>query len=172
MHDNFKRLSIALALSVSLAAATPADADEIWVTNMKGTFFCTRAALGALRASKGSIVNLSSESGLIGQPGSAIYCASKGGVTLMTRSLALELAPEVRINCVCPGWVDTDMAREYLEANKGRAATRQEQDDAAPMKRMATAAEVAKAIAYLASDDAGFITGSALSIDGGSTAGH
>jgi NAD(P)-dependent dehydrogenase (short-subunit alcohol dehydrogenase family) len=145
--------------------------DRMIDTNMKGTFFCTRAALGALRASQGSIVNLSSESGLIGQPGSAIYCASKGGVTLMTRSLALELAPEVRINCVCPGWVDTDMARrDYINSSDDPAAALASVEADSPMARMAKPEEVAASILYLASDVAGFVTGVALAIDGGSTA--
>jgi NAD(P)-dependent dehydrogenase (short-subunit alcohol dehydrogenase family) len=89
--------------------------DETLDVNLKGTFFCIRAALAALRASKGNIVNVASDDGLMGQVGLAVYCASKGGVVNMTRAMALELAPDVRINCVCPGYIETDMVRDYIE---------------------------------------------------------
>ena len=91
----------------------------------------------------------------------------------MTRALALELAPHVRVNCVCPGYVDTDMVRrDTIEKAADPARAEAEVMSYAPLKRMARPEEIGKAIAYLASDDAGFITGAALSIDGGSTAGH
>jgi len=141
--------------------------------NLKGTFFCTRAALPALTARGGNIVNLGSDAGLIGEAGMAVYCASKGGVVNLTRALAVELARRVRVNCVCPGYVDTDMVRrDYIEASEDPGAAERAVSDYAPMKRIATAAEVAEAIVFLASDEAGFITGAALPIDGGTTAGR
>ena len=76
--------------------------------NLKGTFFCIRAAATALRESRGSIVNVASTSGLAGNANLSVYCASKGGVVLLTQALSAEFAPEVRVNCVCPGWVDTE----------------------------------------------------------------
>jgi len=109
---------------------------------------------------------------LIGEKKLSVYCASKGGVVNMTRALALELAPDVRVNCVCPGYTDTDMVRRDIEKAADPARAEAEAMSYAPLKRMARPEEVGKAIAYLASDDAGFITGAALSIDGGSTAGH
>ena len=91
----------------------------------------------------------------------------------MTRALALELAPQVRINCVCPGYVDTDMVRrDWIDKHADPASLEKMLCDYAPMKRMATPAEIANSILYLATVEAGFITGSALQIDGGSTAGH
>lgn len=146
--------------------------DRVLDINLKGTFFCTRWALPALRPGNGSVVNIASDAGLLGYRGSTVYCASKGGVVNLTRAMAIELAPDIRVNCVCPGWVDTDMARNHVEASHDPATARREIEDLAPMKRIATADEVAKAIAYLASDDAGFITGVALPIDGGETAGR
>jgi NAD(P)-dependent dehydrogenase (short-subunit alcohol dehydrogenase family) len=147
--------------------------DRTLNVNLKGTFFCCRAALGALRESQGNIVNIASDAGLMGNPNSSIYCASKGGVVNMTRAMALELAPAVRINCVCPGYVDTDMVRrDWIEQSDDPAALEKMLCDYAPMKRMATPAEIASAVLYLASAEAGFVTGSALQIDGGSTAGH
>ena len=88
------------------------DSDEaVWDatldTNLKGTFFCMRAAAGPLRDSGGNIVNVASDAGLIGEKGLSVYCASKGGVVNLTRAMALELAPTVRVNCVCPGYVDS-----------------------------------------------------------------
>ena len=147
--------------------------DETHDVNLKGTFFCIRAALAALRASNGNIVNVVSDVGLIGQAGLTVYSASKGGVVNMTRSMALELAPDVRVNSVCPGYVDTDMVRrDYIERADDPAAMEQEVVNYAPLKRIATPGEIATAILYLASDDAHFITGSALQIEGGSTAGR
>jgi len=154
------------------------DSDEaVWDTtldtNLKGTFFCMRAAAGPLRDSGGNIVNVASDAGLIGEQGLSVYCASKGGVVNLTRAMALELAPTVRVNCVCPGYVDTDMVRrDGIDQADDPQAAEQAIVDYAPLKRISKPAEIAKAIAYLAGEDALFITGSALQIDGGSTAGH
>lgn len=141
--------------------------------NLRGTFFCSRAALAALRVAQGNIVNVGSDAGLMGSPNLAVYCASKGGVVNMTRAMALELAPEVRVNCVCPGYVDTDMVRrDFIEKAADPQAAEQQILDYEPMKRMAEPAEIAQVILYLASPDARFVTGAAWQIDGGSTAGH
>ena len=136
--------------------------------NLKGTFFCIRAALPALTARGGNIVNLGSDAGLIGETGMAVYCASKGGVVNLTRALAVELARRVRVNCVCPGYVDTDMVRrDFIDTSEDPAAAERAVADYAPMKRIATAEEVAEAILFLASDAAGFITGANFSANGG-----
>jgi len=155
-----------------------ADSDEaMWDAtmdvNLKGTFFCIRAAHPHLAASGGNIVNVASDAGLIGEPGLSVYCASKGGVVNLTRALALELAPKVRVNCVCPGYVDTDMVRrDGIEQAADPAAAEQRLLDYTPLRRLARPAEIGRAIAYLASDDAVFVTGAALQIDGGTTAGR
>ena len=154
------------------------DSDEaVWDatldTNLKGTFFCMRAAADPLRESGGNIVNVASDAGLIGEKGLSVYCASKGGVVNLTRAMALELAPAVRVNCVCPGYVDTDMVRrDGIDQADDPQSAEQTIVDYAPLKRISKPTEIAKAIAYLAGEDALFITGSALQIDGGSTAGH
>ncbi len=146
--------------------------DETLNINLKGTFFCARAALPALRKNGGAIVNLASVSGLQGSVEGAVYSASKGGVVNLTRALAMELAPDIRVNCVCPGWVDTDMLRrDYVDLADDPAAAEREAMDESPLKRVATPEEIAIAIAYLASHDARFITGVALPIDGGISAG-
>lgn len=146
--------------------------DQMLDVNLKGTFFCIRAALAALRDSKGNIVNLASDAGLIGERNLAVYCASKGGVVNMTRAMALEFAPDVRVNCVCPGYVDTDMVRrDGIEQASDPVAAERALINMAPLKRIATPGEIATAIVYLASDDARFVTGAAFQIDGGTTAG-
>ncbi len=150
-----------------LAESDEAFWDSMIDINVKGTYFCSRAALPALEESGGVIVNLASIAGLEGYAGVTVYCASKGAIVNLTRAMAIELAPTVRVNCVCPGVVDTDMARSGLSEDGDLS----DQADWHPMKRVATAEEVAKAILYLASPDAGFITGAALPIDGGATAG-
>ena len=87
--------------------------------------------------------------------------------------MALELAPDIRVNCVCPGYVDTDMVRrDYIEKTGDPEESEQRLRDFAPLKRIATPEEIAHAISYLSADEARFITGSALQIDGGTTAGH
>ncbi len=141
--------------------------------NLKGAFFCCRAALPALRMSTGSIVNIASDAGLMGVPGIVVYCASKGGVVNMTRAMALEVAPDVRVNCVCPGFVDTDMTRrDQIEKADNPVAAEQSMIHDVPLRRIATPEEIAHSVLYLASFEARFITGTALAIDGGMTAGH
>lgn len=154
-------------------SVTEAVWDETLDTNLKGTFFCTQSALPHLRAAKGNVVNLASDAGLIGEIGLAAYCASKGGVVNLTRALALELAPDVRVNCVCPGYVDTDMVRrDVINASADPGTTEAALAATAPLNRIASPGEIATAILYLASDAARFMTGAALQIDGGTTAGH
>jgi meso-butanediol dehydrogenase/(S,S)-butanediol dehydrogenase/diacetyl reductase len=146
------------------------DYDWLMSTNVKGVFFCSQAAVPALRAARGSIVNVSSESGLVGNLNMALYCASKGAVTNLTRSLAFELAPDVRVNAVCPGATMTDMVTGQAGDPDGGSPDYQDLIDFTPMKRIAEPREIADAILYLANPAAKFVTGSMLSIDGGSTA--
>lgn len=145
--------------------------DRVLDANMKGTFFCSRAALPALKASKGNIVNVASESGIRGYGYTTAYCASKGAVVNLTRSMAMELAPDIRVNSVCPGVIETDMARDGFAINGDQDAGMRQQADQYPVKRIGHVDEVASAILYLASDAAGFINGVALPIEGGATVG-
>ena len=146
--------------------------------NLKGLVFCCRAAMPQLRKSKGNIVNISSDAGLMGCARITVYCGLKAGVVNMTRAMALEVAPDVRVNCVCPGYVDTDMIRrdwfERIAKDDPAKAVELEQAaiDYAPLKRLGTPADIAHGVLYLASEKASFVTGIALSIDGGTTAGH
>lgn len=157
-------------------AGTIAETDEnlwdhIMNINVKGSYFCSRAAAPALTKYKGSIVHLGSESGINGYAGTTAYCASKGAIVNLTRAMAMELAPEVRVNAVCPGVVNTDMARQGFAIEGDEERGIEQQRNSYPLQRVATAEEIASAILYLASDDARFITGESLIIDGGATVG-
>ncbi|MDE0755741.1 MAG: SDR family NAD(P)-dependent oxidoreductase [Woeseiaceae bacterium] len=174
--DAFGGLDI-LVNNAGVGAGRPiADCDEaMWDAhcdvNLKGLFFCCRAALPELRKSNGNIVNIASDAGLMGVPGIVVYCGTKGGVVNMSRAMALEIAPDVRINCVCPGYVDTDMIRISAKKKPDPEAYWQKMIDYAPLKRIASTDEIAHAVMYLASDHARFITGTSLAVDGGATAG-
>lgn len=158
-------------------AMTEADWDRVVGVNLKGTFFMCRHAIPSLEASGGCIVNVSSDAGLWGNKEAAIYCASKGGVTVLTKALAVELAPRgVRVNAVCPGDVDSPMIRYQAETfgggdPEGYLASLLAAYPQRPA-RFIRPAEVAELIAFLASDRAAPITGAAISIDFGLTAGY
>ena len=145
--------------------------DTTFATNVKGAFLMSRSALPALRAATGAIVNVSSYAGLVGFAGTAAYAASKAALVNLTRTMALDHAAEgIRVNCVCPGSVETEMIYQAWEAFPDPAAARRRWEEKHPLGRIATPDEVAKVIVFLASDDAGFITGVALPVDGGITA--
>ena len=148
---------------------TEEDWDQVMGVNAKGTFLGTKHAIPAMRqAGGGSIVNISSTAGLVASPsGSASYTASKGAVRLLTKSTAIQYAREgIRCNSVHPGPIDTDMIRETLTD----PARLEERMQRLPMGRVGTAEEIAYGVLYLASDEASFVTGSELVIDGGTTA--
>ncbi len=145
--------------------------DRILDVNLKGSYFCSRAAVPALTNSSGVIIHLGSESGINGYGGSTAYCASKGAIVNLARSMAMELAPHIRVNAVCPGVVDTDMARAGFAIAGDEDRGMEQQRNSYPLKRVATAKEIAAAILYLSSKDASSITGESLVIDGGATVG-
>ena len=145
--------------------------DAVMNANVKSVQFCTRAALPSLRAAKGVIVNIASESGLNGYPETTAYCASKGAVVNLTRAMAMEFAPEVRVNALCPGVVETDMARAGFAIDGDEDEGIRRQHDAYPLKRIGTLDQAAAATLFLASEEAGFINGAALPMEGGATVG-
>jgi len=147
------------------------DWDAIMNANIKSVQFCTQAALPALRAAQGRIVNIASESGLNGFPGTTAYCASKGAVVNLTRAMAMELAPDIRVNALCPGVVETDMARAGFAIDGDEDAGMRQQQGAYPLQRIGTVEQAAAAVLFLASADADFINGAALPMEGGATVG-
>jgi len=143
--------------------------DDVMRVNLTGTYHCCRAAIPLLKKSRaGRIINISSVLGLRGASDSAAYCASKHGVIGLTRALALLLAENsITVNAICPGWVGTELAAQRF-AQLGLA----ESDVAArvPTGRITTPGEIAAAVSWLASADAGNITGQIIAIDGGALA--
>ncbi len=139
------------------------DWDDVLRTNLKSLFNCCKAvARPMVKRRYGRIINISSVSGIAGQGGQTNYAASKAGVIGFTKSLAKELGPRsITVNAVAPGFVTTDLIADLPEELKQRAI------EATPLRRMGTPTEVAYAVAFLASDEAAFITGEVLTVDGG-----
>lgn len=155
----------------SLEDTDEATWDETMNTNVKSTFFCSRAALPALRASRGLILNHASIAGLMGFANISAYCTSKAAVVNLTRSMAMELAPEVRVNCVCPTTVDNDMGWKGFNRAPDPQAAYEAFAAGSKLKRLPTTDDVVAAFAFLASPQATFMTGVALPVDGGKSAG-
>jgi NAD(P)-dependent dehydrogenase (short-subunit alcohol dehydrogenase family) len=149
------------------AAPAPAEWQRVINVNLTGTYLASRACLAALSAGGGgAITNLASIFGLVGGSLSPAYAASKGGVANLTRQMALQWAPTVRVNCVCPGVIETPMTAPLMSDPSWRDTLLARH----PLQRFGRPEEVAAAIVYLSSDDAAFVTGVALPVDGGYTA--
>jgi NAD(P)-dependent dehydrogenase (short-subunit alcohol dehydrogenase family) len=151
--------------------------DDLWYrtvdVNLNAVYLVTKAILpGMLGAGSGDIVNISSVAGRAGQPRMGAYCATKFAIVGLTQQLALELAPDVRVNCICPGSTDTDMmdgtfARRDAAAGAEPGTARAARIASLPMRRQGTPGDIGSAVAFLASPAAGWITGQTLNVDGG-----
>ncbi len=167
-------------IETALTSETAIDAlpEEVWDTvyeiNLRAVWLTTKFAAPYLRrSSRGpSIVNAASVSGLIGFGRAPIYCASKAGVIQLTRAAAIDLSPEVRCNCYCPGVIGTPMARAFIDKAEDPIAQEHAMISTQLVERMGRPEEVAKLACFLASDDAAFITGAIVTIDGGALAWH
>ena len=146
------------------------DWDAMFNVNAKGAFLCGKYAIPAMRDSGGgSFIITASANSFYAESDIAGYCATKGAAMQLTRAMAIDHGDDgVRVNCICPGWIDTDMASPYLNENPdGRVFAGR----IAPVGRIGDPEDVAEVALFLASDDSSFVTGSAYNVDGGWTAG-
>jgi NAD(P)-dependent dehydrogenase (short-subunit alcohol dehydrogenase family) len=159
-----------VSASLSILETSEDEWDRTMNINLKGVFLgCKYALPHMVRKKNGSIINMSSVSGIMGSQNLAAYCASKGGVLMLTRAMACDLGPYgIRVNCICPSHIITPMVEGFIntlpKSNVKSVATRY------PLRRFGKPEEVAKVALFLASEDSSFITGSAVVVDGGSIA--
>jgi NAD(P)-dependent dehydrogenase (short-subunit alcohol dehydrogenase family) len=146
--------------------------DLMMAINLKGPFLMSRAVLGEFRkAGGGAIVNIGSILGLVAMKDRAAYCASKGGVTLLTKAMALDHAHEnVRVNCICPSIVETELVAGLFAASETGAAAKKARIAGIPLGRMGRPEDVAEMAVFLASEESSWVTGAAIPLDGGLSA--
>ncbi len=173
-REHYERLDLlcnvaGIALGARFTDVTEAQWSQVLAVNLSGVFFMCQAAIPALLETRGAVVNMASSAALVGQAYTAPYAASKAGVVSLTRSLALEYGKQgLRANCVCPGGVDTPLARGFrLPEDADPELFRR----MLPLVPVARPDEIAGAVAYLASPEARYVNGAVLAIDGGQTAG-
>ena len=155
----------------SLEDTTLADFDRLMHVNCYSHLLAIQAAVPAMRrAGGGAIVNVASVGALVALPNVSAYCPSKSAVVGLTRSAAAEFAPHIRVNAVCPGGVDTDMARVHLASFEDKEAASRKLTGRQMLPRYARPEEIAAVIAFLASDDASFMTGAVVAADAGHSA--
>lgn len=157
----------------SILQTTPADMDRLWRVNVLGAYFMSRALLPEMiRRGSGSIIHIASIAGVMGMEARFAYTTTKHAVVGMTRSMAMDLGTTgVRVNCICPGRVATPFVEARLREYPDPEDYRRQLEAPHAMKRMARPSEIAGAALYLASDAASFVTGSAMVVDGGYSAG-
>ena len=142
-------------------------------TNLRSTFLGSKYAIPHLRETAGSIINISSMVGVVGQPNAAAYSATKGGQIAMTKNMAIDFAPDgIRANVICPGWIQTPLVEDWFGQQADPPAARKYIYGQHPLGRIGTIEECGHLAAFLASDEAKFITGARFDIDGGVTLGY
>ena len=151
---------------------TESEWESVFAVDLKGAWLCAKHAIPLMRLrGGGSIVNIASLHAFMTTYGMFPYAAAKSGLVGLTRSMALDFGPEqVRVNAICPWWTRTQLVDEWLQLQPEGAAAEQRVLDQHPLRRMATPAEIANFVSFVASDEASFITGAALVIDGGLSA--
>lgn len=172
----FGRLNVLVNNAGALLVATAAEtAEEEWDrlmdVNLKGPFLVSREAVRQMRRNGGgAIVNIGSVLGLVGMPKRAAYAASKGGLVLLTKAMALDHAAEgIRVNCICPAIVDTELVQGLFATQPDPEAARRARAQAIPLGRFGQPVDVAQLAAFLASEESSWITGAAIPVDGGLT---
>ena len=161
----------AVMLEKTAVDTTEEDWDRIVDINLKGTFFCAKYAILQFRrqGQGGVIVNMASVNSFFAEGGIAAYCATKGGIAQLTRALAMDHSGEgIRVNAICPGWIETPMNANFFAIGPH---IREQAAKLHAIRRIGQPEEVANAVAFLASDESAFMTGSLLTVDGGFSAG-
>jgi NAD(P)-dependent dehydrogenase (short-subunit alcohol dehydrogenase family) len=167
-------LLVAAAGIAPWAAAADTDMalwSQVIGTNLTGVFLCCRAAIPLMKArGGGSIINIGSTNSVVAEPDLAAYCASKGGVMMLTRSIALDYGKDnIRANCLCPTWTETPMVGVYFDSQPDPKKAREEAAQLHPLKRYAQPEDIANIVVFLASKESSIMTGSLVMADGGFT---
>lgn len=162
-----------VALTRPFVDTTSEDIDFLVDVNLKGVVYASQAAIPhMIEAGGGAIVHDASNAGLVGRPWQSVYGATKAGIISLTKSMGLSLAKDnIRVNCVCPGSIDTPMLRTALATSGDFEGNWRRTEMVIPMERIGKPEDIAHATLFLASDEAGYITGVALPVDGGRTSG-
>ena len=174
--DKFGRIDIlvnnaGVGVYKSVLDTSSEDWDRCLSVNLKGQFMCAKYAIPHMqKLGKGAIVNISSVHSFATVNGVAPYAASKGGITALTRNMAIDYGPAIRVNSIAPGWVLTPLIQSIFDSYPDPAAQRKTTEEHQVMKRIGRPEDIGRAAAFLASDEAAFITGTQLFVDGGLTA--
>jgi len=170
--ETFKRIdtlinNAGIMIRKPIAKLSLAEWNKVIGVNLTGAFLCSKYAAPYLSKSKGSIINIASTRALMSEPDTEAYSATKGGIVALTHALALSLGPKVRVNCVSPGWIETC---EWQKKRNRKTAKHSERDNMQhPAGRVGTPEDISSLVAYLLSDNSGFITGANFVVDGGMT---
>jgi NAD(P)-dependent dehydrogenase (short-subunit alcohol dehydrogenase family) len=155
----------------SVLDASSEDWDRCLAVNLKGQFLCSKYCIPHMQmVGKGAIVNISSVHSFQTANGTAPYCASKGGITALTRNMAIDYGPTIRVNSIAPGWVLTPLIQGIFDSYDDPAEQQRQTERRQVMKRIGVPEDIGYAVAFLVSDEASFITGTQLFVDGGLTA--
>ena len=158
----------AIQVSKTVAETTWEEWNRQMTVNVGGIFLCSKEFLPHLRRTRGSIINMSSVNGFFVEPMCAGYCATKAAIIALTKAMAIDHGREgIRVNCICPGYIDAGLAESYFQAQPDPAAARAAAGSLHALGRIGRAEEVARVAVFLATSDASFMTGSAVVVDGG-----
>jgi len=162
----------AVQISKTVVDTTPEEWNRQMAVNVGGVFLCSRRFLPLLRQTSGVIINLSSVNGFFAEPACAGYCATKAAILGLTKAMAIDHGREgIRVHAICPGYIDAGLAESYFQSQPDPARARNEAGNLHALGRIGRPEEIARAAVFLASEDASFITGSAIIVDGGFSAG-
>ncbi|RPJ02545.1 MAG: SDR family oxidoreductase [Chloroflexi bacterium] len=174
LYDQFGPITVlvnnaAIMPAGRLHETSPDDFDRCVAVNLRGTYLVSRAVIPSmLEAGYGSIIHMASVTGILGLPGLAIYSATKGALIALARAMSTDYAPDcIRVNAVSPGTIDSPMLHNFVAAQSNPERIRKQFDQMHPIGRVGTIEEVANVCLFLASDEAGFVTGANYQVDGG-----